>query len=182
MKQPYEPREDTHLLIECVLKLPESELVAEVGCGPGYVLEVLAEKNLEAIGIDIDPISITLAKERLSKNYSKIHLINASILPLRKESVNLVVSNPPYLPSEEDFYDPAIHAGPRGVEVGLEVLEKAKTVMKQGGRVVLTASSLGDVDFLLQRSEKIGFSVVRKLELKGFFETIYCFIFSLERF
>ncbi|MDW8083718.1 MAG: methyltransferase domain-containing protein [Candidatus Caldarchaeum sp.] len=179
MMEPYEPREDTFLTIDTVLEY-EVGLAAEVGCGPGHVLKALLGKTGEVIGTDIDWTSLEQAKRNLSSEYGKVHLINSSTLPFRKACFDTVVSNPPYLPTDEQFFDPAIHGGPSGVETGLKIIDAAVEVLKPKGRLFLTNSSLGDTHRLLLRAAEKGFKLEKKVELNSFFETVFCFIFSLE--
>jgi SAM-dependent methyltransferase len=42
---------------------PNGPLVAELGCGPGYVTDHLAKLGLDAFGIDLSPVMIDLARE-----------------------------------------------------------------------------------------------------------------------
>ncbi|MCS7137085.1 MAG: methyltransferase domain-containing protein [Candidatus Caldarchaeum sp.] len=179
MMEPYEPREDTFLTINCVLDY-EVGFVAEVGCGPGHVLKALLEKAGEAVGTDIDWTSLEHAKRNLSSDYGRVHLVNSSTLPFRKACFDAVVSNPPYLPSDDEFFDPAIHGGPSGVETGLKIIDAAAEVLKPKGRLFLTNSSLGDTLRLLERAAEKGFKLEKEVELNSFFETVFCFIFSLE--
>lgn len=179
MTEPYTPREDTFLTIDCVAKTSHVEMVAEVGCGTGEVLKALAEKSDDIIGIDIDPEALRIAAEKLKDLKPRLHLLNASLLPLRPRSLDMVVANPPYLPDEPGFHDPTIHGGPRGVELAEQIMEHSSRALRNQAILVLTASSLSDVDDLLSKASRKGFRPLHKLVLKSFFETVFCFIFTL---
>ncbi|MEM2237928.1 MAG: methyltransferase domain-containing protein [Candidatus Caldarchaeum sp.] len=178
MKEPYKPSEDTFLLEDVIRSIDVRGLAAEVGCSTGYILLVLAELGLEVVGTDIDAEAVSAARERLRNHYGLIHLVNASSLPFRPGSLDLVVANPPYLPCDSEFYDPSIHGGPSGVETAIQVLTGSVKTIKDEGRVVMVASSLSDLRRLLDHASRIGFSLAKKVELRLFFESLYCFIFT----
>ena len=178
MTEPYPPSEDTFLVEDVLRGLRLGGLVADVGCSTGYLTRVLAETASDVIGTDINPEALEQARENLRPVYGKIHLVNAQGLPFRGNTLDAVVSNPPYLPRDEDFHDPSLHGGPTGVEVGLEVLEQAAGVVKHGGTAVVTASSLSDVRGLLEGAGALGFSVEGVSGLKLFFEEVLCFKFT----
>ncbi|MCS7110560.1 MAG: methyltransferase domain-containing protein [Candidatus Caldarchaeum sp.] len=181
MNTVYTPREDSFLTIDCVSRVPPVERAAEVGCGPGVVMKTMLDRCGEVVGTDVDLPSLVEAKVRLADDYGRVHLVNASFLPFRDNCFDLVVANPPYLPSEPEFHDPAVHGGPTGVEAGIQIIKFASRALKNNGFLVMTASSLSDVEMLLLETRSAGFSPKGRLELKSFFETVFCFIFSLER-
>ncbi|MEM0349668.1 MAG: methyltransferase [Candidatus Caldarchaeum sp.] len=179
MTEPYTPREDTFLTIDCVAQASHVHLAAEVGCGVGEVLKAVAEKSDDVIGIDIDPHALELAAEKLADLKPRLHLLNASLLPIRPRILDMVVANPPYLPDEEAFHDPTIHGGPRGVELAEQIMEHASKTLRRHGILILTTSSLSAVDELLTKASLKGFRLVYKQSLKSFFETVFCFILTL---
>ncbi|MEM0336798.1 MAG: methyltransferase domain-containing protein [Candidatus Caldarchaeum sp.] len=179
MTEPYHPREDTFLTIDCVAKASHVQVAAEVGCGTGEVLKALAEKSDDIIGIDIDPEALKIAADSLTNLKPRLNLLNASLLPLRPHSLDMVVANPPYLPDEPGLHDPSIHGGPRGVELAEQIVEHSSKALRKQGILVLTASSLSAVDDLLSKASLKGFKLLHKLVLKSFFETVFCFIFTL---
>lgn len=182
MNMPYEPREDTFLLIDCLSMLEKADVGVEVGCGKGVVLKAMLSKVSDAVGTDIDAASLIEAKrQQTPSEYSRVHLINAHVLPLRPRSVNVIVSNPPYLPVDEEFFDPTIHGGPTGTETAEKVVEAAAKCLKYGGRLVLLVSSLGDVDSFFEKASAMGFRLVRQGDIKLFFEKVHCFIFTVEK-
>ncbi|MCS6784835.1 MAG: methyltransferase domain-containing protein [Candidatus Caldarchaeum sp.] len=181
MNKVYTPREDSFLTMDCVGRVPPLERAVEVGCGPGVVMKTMLERCGEVVGIDVDLPSLREAMVRLADDYGRVHLVNASFLPFRDKCLDLVVANPPYLPSEPEFYDPSIHGGPTGVEASIQIVQSAARALKKNGLLVMTASSLSDVESLLLQTQSAGFSPRDRLEFKSFFETVFCFIFSLER-
>ncbi|MEM4281672.1 MAG: methyltransferase domain-containing protein [Candidatus Caldarchaeum sp.] len=178
MKEPYKPSEDTFLLEDVLRSIDVRGLAAEVGCSTGYILRVLAELGFEVVGTDINAEAVSAAKESLRNHYGSVHLVNASSLPFRPSSLDLVVANPPYLPGDSEFYDPSIHGGPSGVETAIQVLTDSVETIEAEGKVVVVASSLSDLRRLLEHASQSGFSLAEKVELRLFFESLYCFIFT----
>lgn len=80
---------------EFFLKLKEYSLTAqtilECGCGSAGVLETIWQKGKNYYGIDIAPLGIKLAKERLkNKPNIKLSVSNVENLPFRNNSFDLV--------------------------------------------------------------------------------------------
>ncbi len=179
MNKPYPPSEDTFLLEDALKDLPEGRMAADIGCSEGYIAKVLAEKGFEVVATDIDQSSIVAARKTLEPYYGKVHLLNASLLPARPNVFDVVVSNPPYLPEDDEFKDTTIHGGPSGVDVAVQLLENAKECIKRGGVIYIIASSLSEVYRRLKYALINGFELVDEVKLRLFFETLYCFKFTL---
>jgi release factor glutamine methyltransferase len=154
------PRPETEGLVELVIKWAQGHggtgapapLVADVGTGSGAIAIALA---LEArvsgvIATDVSPAALDLAilnaaalgaKERISVRRG--HLLE----PLLGESVDAVVSNPPYVatgewesldPSVRD-YEPrlALDGGPDGMDLLRELIAQAGKALGPGGLLAL---------------------------------------------
>ncbi len=178
MTEPYPPSEDTFLVENVLRGLKPAGLVADVGCSTGYLTRVLAETPSEVVATDINPEALERARENLTPILNRVHLVNARGLPVRENTLEAVVSNPPYLPSDDSFYDPSLHGGPSGVEAGIEVLRQASQAVKHGGTVVVTASTLSDTNRLLREAKALGLRLEEVSGLKVFFEEILCFKFT----
>jgi len=102
------PRPETELLIDLVAQIIEREnitKIAEIGVGSGAISIVLARKfpNLQIIATDISDIPLKVAGKNI-KTFGlegQIELRKSNLLDEVSESVELVVSNPPYI--AEDF-------------------------------------------------------------------------------
>mgnify|MGYP000361169568 CR=1 FL=1 len=178
MTEPYPPSEDTFLVENVLRGLKPAGLVADIGCSTGYLTRVLAETSSEVVATDINPEALEWARENLTPLLNRVHLVNARGLPVRENTLEAVISNPPYLPSDDNFYDPSLHGGPSGVEAGVEVLRQASQAVKHGGTVVVTASTLSDTNRLLEEAEALGLRLEGVSGLKVFFEEILCFKFT----
>ena len=102
------PRPETERVVDIalqVLKTVISPKILDVGTGSGCIAIALANELPEAsvTGIDIDPNMLKLAQKN-----ADLHKINNIIFKqmdiqkeIPKESYNLIVSNPPYIPLNE---------------------------------------------------------------------------------
>ena len=102
------PRPETEILIYLVSEIIESEKIthiAEIGVGSGAISIVVARKfpNLNIIATDISDTPLKVAGQNI-KTFGleeQIELRKSNLLDEVTESVELVVSNPPYI--AEDF-------------------------------------------------------------------------------
>ena len=102
------PRPETERIVDIalqILKTVISPKILDVGTGSGCIAIALANELPEAsvTGIDIDPNMLKLAQKN-----ADLHKINNIIFKqmdiqkeIPKESYNLIVSNPPYIPLNE---------------------------------------------------------------------------------
>jgi HemK-related putative methylase len=173
---PYGPAEDTWLLEDSLMRVENVVRSAEVGCGTGYITKILAEKSVEVVAIEKDAESAYLARENLRRVLSNVHIIIAEGLsPIHTSAkLDLIVSNPPYLPLDDEFYDPAIHGGPTGVEVSEQLIKQALPFLERGCQLYLISSSLNDQKRLLEtiRTHELEIEVVSSRRI--FFEEIAC--------
>jgi len=91
------------VVIPIIKKYVQRDIVLEIGCSKGYLLEELEEHGYEAIGIDISPSALRHAR---SLDYS--HSLNAIRAdgenpPIAKESMHavLAINTLEHLPSPE---------------------------------------------------------------------------------
>ena len=135
------PRPETEILIDLAAEIIEREKitkVAEIGVGSGAISIVLARKfpHLEIIATDISDIPLRVARKNIEKLglEKQIVLRKSNLLDEVPESVELVVSNPPYI--AEDFllasnvvdYEPkeALFGGRVGDELLKEIILDVK--------------------------------------------------------
>ncbi|KAJ7962164.1 hemK methyltransferase family member 2-like [Quillaja saponaria] len=114
----YEPCDDSFALVDALLAdrahLLEQHptLCMEVGCGSGYVITSLAlilgkeAPGVHYIATDINPHAIRVTRETLEAHGVHAELINTNIasgLDSRlKGLIDVMVVNPPYVPTRED--------------------------------------------------------------------------------
>ena len=114
----------------------------EIGVGSGIVLKALRENFKIVAGTDIDFASLKYCKENLSKEIMVACCDAASAFHYR---FDLIVSNPPYIPIEDnEKNDSAIHGDSDGIETTLHFLKSAISVLDQDGKILIIISSLSD--------------------------------------
>jgi release factor glutamine methyltransferase len=102
------PRPETEILIDLVAKIIEREkieIIAEIGIGSGAISVVLARKfpHLKILATDISELPIRVAYQNIRRFgvEDQITLIHSNLLDKVDTSVELIISNPPYI--AEDF-------------------------------------------------------------------------------
>ncbi|MCM2265610.1 MAG: peptide chain release factor N(5)-glutamine methyltransferase [Desulfuromonadales bacterium] len=100
------PRPDTELLVEEALpRLADAALVLDVGTGSGALAIALAHERQECrvVAIDVSVAALTVAAENARKNgvAERIEFRQIDLAALPAGPFDLVVANPPYIPSGE---------------------------------------------------------------------------------
>ena len=203
-KNTLDPRPDTETLIESVLEQRPNRQkkinILELGVGTGCILLSLLDEydNATGIGVDISAEALAIAQ----KNAENLHL-NARIKFIQSnwteklttenntenntENFDIIVSNPPYIPSgdilglatEVAEYDPllALAGGTDGLDAYRTLIPQAVKHLKQGGLLALeigqgqeqSVAALGGesgLDLLEQRQDLSGIIRTLTFELK----------------
>jgi release factor glutamine methyltransferase len=140
------PRPETELLVETVLDLkPATGVLIDVGTGSGAIGVTLAlELGRPVIATDLSPKALAMARENASNLAAEVGFVHADLLqPFADDSVEVVVSNPPYVPvveretlqREVRDWEPslALFAGPSGLCIYERLMPEARRVLKSGG-------------------------------------------------
>ena len=146
------PRPETELLCEKIvdLRTPGSgqRTILDIGTGSGAIAIALAKHcpNVHVLGVDISQQAIDLAKENIKHNKveKQVKVKQANIFEGldKKEKFDLIISNPPYIKTQELNDLPidvkqepgiALDGGEQGVCFYKAILEKAKQYLKPNG-------------------------------------------------
>ncbi|MBU0599921.1 peptide chain release factor N(5)-glutamine methyltransferase [bacterium] len=155
------PRPETELLVERIIEklnsLDEKKCyqIVDIGTGSGSIAVTLA-KNLNSYiyAIDISEEILNIASENAQnlKVKEKICFLKGNLLdPLKelnlKEEIEVIVSNPPYIPSHEinnlssevKDYEPldSLDGGKDGIDYHLFLIKESLTYLKKGGYLYL---------------------------------------------
>lgn len=179
----YYPKEDTFFLLNSIHLKEEYRFLLEIGGGSGIISMALANRNpkLQCLITDISLIAV-----KTMNNNSKLnHLENQidivcmdKMQALRHFCPDIVIWNPPYLPSDEQTEFLSLEdrriliGGKKGYEEVYEILEylnKSKTKTKF---YTLFSSLAWDRSNLQQLKDK-GISVEILDEINMFFEKLY---------
>ena len=146
------PRPETEILIDEVLALVPKEAaitIVEVGVGSGIISTILAQRlpNAKIIAVDISPEVLDVARKNIEAFGlgKRIQLRLGNLLDPITESIDLLVSNPPYIADDEPLesnldYEPdlALFGGSIGDEIIQKLLD---TVFKR--EIPLFACEMG---------------------------------------
>lgn len=145
------PRMETELLVEQVLKCQKNFkncTILDLGTGSGAIAVAIA-KNCDAkvTAIDVSKVALSVAEQNAKKNDVRIEFLHSNLFQdlKRKRKFDIIVSNPPYIPSSEiekldknvRECDPlvALDGGEDGLDFYREIISKLGKRLNLGGYV-----------------------------------------------
>ncbi|MBP1753613.1 MAG: hypothetical protein H6Q59_11 [Firmicutes bacterium] len=141
------PRQDTEILVSEVLKICEQKSVLDMCTGSGCIIISLALLgNLtEAVGVDLSEKALTVAAKNVDKHKAQVKLIQSDLFSEVEGSFDILVSNPPYIPSgdipelmpEVKDFEPmlALDGSEDGLAFYRRISKRSKNHLKQGGLI-----------------------------------------------
>jgi release factor glutamine methyltransferase len=124
----------------------------DIGTGSGAIAVTLAlELSRNVIATDLSFEALGVAKDNASRLGAAVEFLQADLLrPFAAESIDILVSNPPYVPAidraslqrEVRDWEPAValYGGPSGICVYERLIPEAERVLKPGS---ILASEFG---------------------------------------
>ena len=183
------PRRETEELIEKTLKRINSEEIdiVDLGTGSGCIAITLKKKlpNSNITAIDISKSALELAKENAHLNDVKIDFYENNMLDNIDKKYDLIISNPPYIPHDEEIMDIvknnepsiALYADDKGLYFYDKILKSCKKNLKQD---FLIAFEIGynQADDLILLANKYLTNIIVEIEkdMQGY--NRFCFIRS----
>lgn len=162
------PRPETELLVEAVLKYISSKelrlsrnyaendfVIVDVGCGSGNIAVSLAKYtdncHVYALDISLEALRVTYENCRRNDVSKKVSILSGDLLsPLDevqlRESVDIIVSNPPYIATDEFLdiqpevrFEPriALDGGSDGLDYYRRLCKQSVSYLKPGGCMFL---------------------------------------------
>ena len=152
------PRPETELLVDLALEFASRHTtrgkgltIADVGVGCGAIAIALAANLPRAriVATDISPAALKLASENVSKHRvdDRVTLLEGDLLQPVSGPIDILVSNPPYIPSaqlaalprEIRDHEPrvALDGGKDGMAVIERLIHQAKDKLKPGGAMFI---------------------------------------------
>lgn len=168
----YEPCDDTYLLMDAALnEVRPADSVLEVGTGCGVIAKRVAERARCVITTDKNPRAVENAR------LNGVEAIMGDLFADLDSRFDLIIFNPPYLPSRSDlsrdWQTQAWDGGPSGREVIVQFLSQVGNYLTQKGRVLLVISSITGYEEVTELMHA-QFGIVKAIaERKFFFETLY---------
>ncbi|HUS74604.1 MAG TPA: HemK2/MTQ2 family protein methyltransferase [Methanothrix sp.] len=169
----YQPAEDTYLLLAAALAEARPEdLSLEIGCGSGFVSSELATKVRRLIATDINPHAVRASKAR------GIEVIRADLFQGIKGKFDLILFNPPYLPTQPEertgqWIDYALDGGKSGRQTIDRFLTDLTGHLRPEGRALLLISSLTGLLQVQEAAAAAGLTVEQVAGERCFFEQLY---------
>jgi release factor glutamine methyltransferase len=141
------PRHDTETLVnEALARMPGARSVLDIGTGSGCIAVALAHclPVAAVTAVDISEATLKVARCNAERNGVSIEFLHGSLFePVAGRQFDLIVSNPPYIPSgdmeslqpEVRDFDPrvALDGGLDGLEVYRRLIPDALTVLGHDG-------------------------------------------------
>lgn len=154
------PRPETEGLVDEALRLrlPDSApLIVDVGTGSGCIAITLALEwsGSRIVATDVSPAALDVARSNAkalgANRVEFVHIDAGEFLPADLTSIDIVVSNPPYVPEPDrqslsldvrDF-EPhtALFAGADGLDVIRQIIPAAAKVLAPGGLLLMEIGS-----------------------------------------
>ncbi len=184
------PRVETEYLIDIIAhKITEPPCrVLDIGTGSGILAIALARlyPEIHITATDVSHTAIRCARKniRAHRLEARIDLVYCSLFDGLTGTFDLIVSNPPYIPSERLIslprsvrdYEPlrALDGGPHGIRLIQRILSQAKRYTRENGVIALEiddgeVSTLRDV---LERDRTLSYSLHEDL----FGRNRYCIV------
>jgi release factor glutamine methyltransferase len=163
--------EETASLVRCLARAGREVVVVDLCCGVGAIGAALAAESAAAVrlhAVDVDPRAVDCAERNLAAWGGRVHRGDL-FDPLPRElrgRTDLVVSSPPYVPSDKirllpaearDFESRiALDGGPDGLALVERIARRAREWLAPGGRLALEVSDL-QVDGVAWMLEDLGY-------------------------
>jgi release factor glutamine methyltransferase len=169
----YQPAEDTYLLQRAALAESKAEdNVLEIGCGSGFISQVLARKVARLLATDINPHAVRAAWGR------GIEVVRADLFRGIKGKFDLILFNAPYLPTRPEektgqWIDYALDGGESGRRTVDRFIADLAGHLRPGGRALLLISSLTGLAKVQETAKAAGFMAEVVADEGCFFERLY---------
>jgi len=144
------PRPETEHVVETALEVArEARRILDVGCGSGAIAVTLSlELRRPVWASDISLAALAVAADNARRLGAQVRFLACDVTEaLAARSLDLVISNPPYVPEEEEAglqrevreWEPrvALFSGPAGLDMYRRLVADATRVLRPGGWLVV---------------------------------------------
>jgi len=167
------PRPETEILVSYIIKIYSHRrtpsFFVDVGTGSGAIaISISYFMKIPGIATDASRRALTIAKTNIEKYKVSVELLCANLLdPFKEASLDLIVSNPPYIGSnafitlhEEVQKEPtsSLIGGKDGHEITVKLMEQAFIRLKKGGSLIIETHR-GILEKVIAGAKDLGFRV-----------------------
>jgi len=145
------PRHDTEIIVEQALaRKPGAKKVLDIGTGSGCLAITLSIHLTysDVTAVDISEAALLVASRNSNRHGAKVRFLCGSLFqPVKDEIFDLIVSNPPYIPSDDisllepevSDFDPwiALDGGKDGLDFYRTIVPEASSHLSPGGWLLL---------------------------------------------
>ncbi len=182
-KEIYLPREDSFFFLEYLEKINlKNKKILDMGTGSGILAKKCFEKNPKKIyAVDINKKAVEKTKNRLEEKQNQDVVVLRSNLfdKIKNIKFDLILFNPPYLPSNENEAKREIEKAWLGGEDGLKIIKKflnqAKNHLSDKGKILLLISNKTNNKEFKRFLTSIGYNYRVVKEKKLFFEKLFLY-------
>ncbi len=167
----FETEQVTQIAIDFLNSLPARPKAIDVGTGSGAIAISLAkETNAEVYAIELSASAVDYAKANIEANAVDVKLLEGEfelLLPTHRD-LDLIISNPPYIPisavpqdPEVRDFDPelALYSGEDGLDAIRALIDLALLSLRPGGMLVLEHAD-GQSDLVRELLLEAGYGAV----------------------
>jgi release factor glutamine methyltransferase len=176
------PRPETELIVEAVRARRDkgaADTIADVGTGSGCLAVSLARElpGASIVAIDLSEAALDVARRNAARHAvgDRIAFLRSDLLDSLGAPVDVIVSNPPYVPSAVQLspeivrFEPelALYAGPDGLSIIRRLIASARRSLAPSGLFVMEFG-LGQDEDVRALAEVAGWSSVSTVnDLQG---------------
>lgn len=142
------PRQETETLVEEALRREGSAEVLDVGTGSGAIAITLAKERPDwrVVAVDVSPTALSIAQENAESLRADVRFVlSDGFTELLGESFDLIVTNPPYIGTDEPLmpevagHEPhlALFSGATGLEFYERLAREAPAHLNDGGFLMM---------------------------------------------
>ncbi len=138
----YEPREDSLLMLETLeAEMLHGKELLDVGCGSGVLSLFAASKGAKVTACDVDDLAIENVTRAARKLGLNLRAVVSDAWSSISESFDVVLMNPPYLPSNHST-DAAVDGGRDGIAIVERFADELPSHLHSGGFALVLVSSV----------------------------------------
>jgi release factor glutamine methyltransferase len=178
----YEPREDSYLMQKEVQARAKDKIVLDMGTGSGIqAISASLAGAKEVWAVDINPKAVSCCKDNSKKNKVKVNCIQSDLFAkVSSKKFDLIIFNPPYLPSDGKHDDIRWSGGYQGLEVTIEFFKQAKAFLVKDTKILFIFSSHANQEGLKEFLRREDFKLDIVASQRIFFEEIFIGLATLK--